>query len=139
MTPHMIASEYARKWRYGPGIGPAPGARPGLGVPAAFLVLVFLTAPAALAQTYTVTINPTLNDLDVRIDHVARTDMLVVRLTNATEQRIRCRLNFDAAPQTPRRSSVNLRPGRTEQSVFRATRKWFSVNVDVVCELATGT
>ena len=138
----MVNPEYSPRQRRGPGIGPAPGgARPGLGGLAAFmvLVLVFLTAPAALAQTYTVTINPTLNDLDVRIDHVARTDMLVVRLTNATEQRIRCRLNFDAAPQTPRRSSVNLRAGRTEQSVFRATRKWFSVNVDVVCELASGT
>jgi hypothetical protein len=135
----MVNPEYSPQQRRGPGIGPAPGARPGLSVLAALMVLVLLTAPAAFAQTYTVRIHPTLNDLDVKIDHVARTDMLVVRLTNNTEQRVRCRLNFDAAPQTPRRSSVNLRPGRTEQSVFRATRKWFSVDVAVVCELSNGT
>lgn len=88
----------------------------------------------SLAQTYTVDIRPTLNGLDIKIEPVASTGMLVIRLTNATDQRVRCRLNFDAAPQTPRRSSVNIEPGRTAQSVLRAQRKWFSVAVDVNCE-----
>jgi len=87
-----------------------------------------------LAQTYTVEIRPTLNDLDVKIEPVATTSMLVVRLTNNMDHRVRCRLRFDASPQTPHRSSLNIDPGRTEQSVFRAQRKWFAVVVEVNCE-----
>jgi hypothetical protein len=112
--------------------------RPGRLSGAAFaLALIVLVAPAAFAQTYTVDVRPTLNDLDVKIEPVAMSGMLVVRLTNNTDGRIRCRLQFDASPQTPFRSSVNVGPGRTEQSVFRARRKWFAVTVDVNCEART--
>jgi len=109
--------------------------RPGrLKTAALALALIVLVAPAAFAQTYTVEIRPTLNDLDVKIEPVATTSMLVVRLTNNMDHRVRCRLRFDASPQTPHRSSLNIDPGRTEQSVFRAQRKWFAVVVEVNCE-----
>ena len=98
------------------------------------LALIVLIAPAAFAQTYTVEIRPTLNDLDVGIEQVAKSGMLVLRLTNNTDQRVRCRLRYDAPPQTTFRSSLNVDPGRTEQSVFRARRKWFAVVVEVNCE-----
>ncbi len=98
------------------------------------LALTVLVAPAAFAQTYTVEVRPTLNDLDVKIEPVAQTSMLVVRLTNNTETRVRCQLRYDASPQTPFRSTVNINPGRTQQSVFRARRKWFAVVVEVTCE-----
>jgi hypothetical protein len=98
------------------------------------LALVVLVAPAAFAQTYTVEIRPTLNDLDVKIEPVSKSSMLVLRLTNNADQRIRCRLRYDAQPQTTFRTSLNIDPGRTEQSVFRARRKWFAVVVEVNCE-----
>ena len=97
---------------------------------------IVLVAPAALAQTYTVEVNPTLNDLDVKIETVAMTGMLVVKLTNDTGQKVRCKLRYDASPQTPYRSTVNIDPGETEQSVFNAQRKWFAVAVEVECEAA---
>ncbi len=109
--------------------------RPGrLKTAALALALIVLVAPAALAQTYTVEIRPTLNDLDVKIEPVSKTSMLVLRLTNNTDQRVRCRLRYDAPPQTTFRSSLNVDPGRTEQSVFNARRKWFAVVVEVNCE-----
>ena len=100
----------------------------------ALLALSTFAMPV-VAQTYSVNINPTLNDLDVKIEPVAQSSMLVVRLTNNTDQRIRCRLRYDAPPQTTFRSSLNVNPGRTEQSVFRARRKWFAVVVEVNCEV----
>jgi hypothetical protein len=113
----------------------AAGRRPGrLTAATLALALIVVVAPAAFAQTYSVEIRPTLNDLDVKIEPVATTSMLVVRLTNNMDHRVRCRLRFDASPQTPHRSSVNIDPGRTEQSVFRAQRKWFAVVVEVNCE-----
>jgi hypothetical protein len=112
--------------------------RPGrLNGAALALALIVLVAPAAFAQTYTVEIRPTLNDLDVKIEPVAQASMLVVRLTNNTDQQIRCRLRYDAPPQTTFRSSLNVNPGRTAQSVFRARRKWFAVVVEVNCEERT--
>jgi hypothetical protein len=109
--------------------------RPGrLNGAALALAAIVLVAPAAFAQTYTVDIRPTLNDLDIKIEPVTRSNMLVMRLTNNTDQRVRCRLRFDAAPQTPFRSNLNVGPGRTEQSVFHARRKWFAVTVEVNCE-----
>ena len=100
------------------------------------LALTVLFAPAAFGQTYTVEVNPELNDLDIKIEPVAMTGMLVVKLTNDTEQKVRCKLRYDASPQTPYRSSLNIEPGATEQSVFRAQRKWFAVAVEVACEAA---
>jgi hypothetical protein len=98
------------------------------------LALIVLVAPAAFAQTYSVEIRPTLNDLDVKIEPVSKSTMLVLRLTNNGDERIRCRLRYDAQPQTPFRTSLNIDPGRTEQSVFHARRKWFAVVVEVNCE-----
>ena len=113
----------------------AAGCRPGhLKRLTLALALIVLVAPAAFAQTYTVEIRPTLNDLDVKIEPVSKSSMLVLRLTNNTDHRIRCRLRYDAAPQTPFRSSLSIDPGRTEQNVFRAQRKWFAVVVEVNCE-----
>ena len=43
----------------------------------------------------------------------------------------------DASPQTPRRSTRNIKPGETISSVFRAQRHWFSVIVDVTCQPAS--
>ena len=108
-----------------------PGRLKGAALALASIVLV---APAVFAQTYTVEIRPTLNDLDVKIEPVSQASMLVVRLTNNTEQRVRCRLRYDAPPQSTFRSSLNINPGRTEQSVFRARRKCFAVVVEVNCE-----
>ena len=100
------------------------------------LSLLALGAPAAHAQSqiYTVDIRPVLNDLDIGIAHVADSRKLIVNLTNNSPTRVRCDLRYDASPQTPRRSSLNIDPGRTEQSVFRAQRKWFAVVVEVNCE-----
>lgn len=97
-------------------------------------VLVLATAALdAHAQTYTVEIRPTLNDLDVKIEHIAQTSMLILKLTNNTDTRVRCDLHFDASPQTPLRSTRSINPGRTISSVLRAQRRWFRVIVDVQC------
>ena len=95
-----------------------------------------LLATVAFAQTYTVQVNATLNDLDIKVEHVAQSTMLIMTLTNNTDTRVRCNLRYDAAPQTPRRSTVFVNPDRTEQNVFRAQRRWFSVTVNVECSPA---
>ena len=111
--------------------------RPGrLNGAACALALTVLFAPAAFGQTYTVEVHPTLNDLDIKIEPVAMTGMLVVKLTNDTDQKVRCKLRLrrlaaDDLPFQPQRQSR-----RTEQSVFRAQRKWFAVAVEVNCEAA---
>lgn len=99
-------------------------------------MLLVAAAPGASAQSqvYTVAIRPTLNDLDVKIEHVADSRMLVVKLTNASPSRVRCNLRFDAPPQTPQRSTRHINPGQRATSVLRAQRRWFAVTVDVVCE-----
>jgi hypothetical protein len=94
--------------------------------------------PAARAQTYSVEIRPVLNGLDIGIEHVAQASMLIVKLTNRTDDRVRCQLVFDASPQTPVRSTRSIRPGRTISSVLRAQRRWFSVIVDVTCQPSPG-
>lgn len=99
------------------------------------LSLLALGAQAAHAQSqiYTVDIRPVLNDLDIKIEHVAQSRMLILNLTNNSPTRVRCNLRYDASPQTPLRATRNINPGRTETSVLRAQRRWFSVTVDVVC------
>lgn len=108
-------------------------------VPFAAAVLMLVAAPVqavAPSQVYTVEVRPTLNDVAVAIDYVAQSTMLVMRLTNNGDVRVRCTLNYDASPQTPRRSTVFIEPGRTEQNALRAQRRWFSVTVDVECRPA---
>jgi hypothetical protein len=97
--------------------------------------LLVLAAPAAQAQSqvYTVDIRPVLNDLDIKIEHVADSRMLVVNLTNNSPTRVRCDLRFDASPQTPQRSTRHINPGQRGSSTLRAQRRWFSVTVDVEC------
>jgi hypothetical protein len=101
------------------------------------LALLLMTALAlaahAQSQTYTVEVRPVLNDLDVKIEQVAQASTLVIRLTNNSPTRVRCNVRFDASPQTPVRRTHNIDPGRTESSVLRAQRRWFSVTVDVEC------
>jgi hypothetical protein len=87
----------------------------------------------AQSQTYTVDIRPALNGLDISIEPVASSSMLVVNLTNNSPTRVRCNLVFDASPQTPLRTTRHINPGQRETSTLRAQRRWFSVTVDVVC------
>jgi hypothetical protein len=108
--------------------------RRSLGISA--LLALSLAAPDALAQTYSVNIKPTLNGLDIKVEPVAQSGVLVVKLTNKTGQKVRCDLRYDAAPQPLYRKTTFVDPGKTEQSVFRAKRKWLSVDVAVECTLA---
>ena len=101
----------------------------------AVLALATLAIDAS-AQTYSVDIKPTLNDLDIKIEPVATTGMLVVNLTNHTDKKVRCDLRYDASPQPIYRKTTYVEPGKTEPSVFKARRKWHSVSVDVECEAA---
>lgn len=98
------------------------------------LLAVAMLTPIAIAQTYAVNIKPTLHDLDIKIEPVATTAMLVIKLTNRTDAKVRCDLRYDAAPQTPYQKTTYVDPGKTEQSTFRAKRKWLSVDVDVECK-----
>ena len=97
-----------------------------------------LSMPAtdALAQIYSVNVNRTLDGLDIGVEPVAQSGLLVVKLTNKTEQKVRCDLRYDAAPQPLYRKTTYVDAGKTEQSVFRAKRKWLSVDVAVECKLA---
>jgi hypothetical protein len=101
-------------------------------------VVLALSMPAAeaIAQTYSVNVNPTLNGLDIGVEPVAQSGVLVMRLTNKTDKKVRCDLRYDAAPQPLYRKTTYVDPGKTEQSVFRAKRKWLSVDVAVECRLA---
>jgi hypothetical protein len=104
-----------------------------LGPPVALALA--LLAPVAFSQTtYSVNINTKLHDLDVKVEPVATTGVLFVKLTNNTETKVRCDIRYDAAPQPLYRKTTYVDPGKTEQSVFRAKRKWFSVDVDVDCQ-----
>jgi hypothetical protein len=97
------------------------------------LCVALVSLPVA-AQTYSVKVHPQLNDLDIKIETVEGTGMLVVKLTNATAGKVRCDLRYDAAPQTPYRKTTYVDPGKTEQSVFQAKRKWMTVDVNVECK-----
>ena len=79
------------------------------------LSLLALGAQAAHAQSqiYTVDIRPVLNDLDIKIEHVAQSRMLILNLTNNSPTRVRCNLRYDASPQTPLRATRHINPGRT--------------------------
>ena len=112
--------------------GPGAGRR-GLG-PALLAIVACLLGSVALAQTYDVKVNAELNGLDVKIEPVAMTGMLVVKLTNQTTQKVRCNLRYDASPQALYRKTTYIDPGKTEQSEFRAKRKWFEVEVAVECQ-----
>jgi hypothetical protein len=99
----------------------------------AALLAFVVPASQAQSQVYTVDIRPVLNDLDIKIEHVADSRMLVVNLTNNSPTRVRCDLRFDASPQTPHRVTRHINPGQRGSSTLRAQRRWFSVTVDVEC------
>jgi len=110
-------------------------------VPAALLGLLLaggLLSQAAWAQStdYTVDVQPTLNGLPIKIEPVPFSGRLVMKLTNSGAEKVRCDLRYDASPQPIRRSYVYLNPGETAENSFQAKRKWFSVTVDVTCELS---
>jgi hypothetical protein len=107
--------------------------RPMLGAVALSLLGLGAQPADAQSQSYTVDIRPELNGLDIKIEHVANTHMLVLNLTNNSPTRVRCNLHYDASPQTPFRTTRHIVPGQRETSVLRAQRRWFSVTVDVVC------
>jgi hypothetical protein len=98
------------------------------------ILLLGFVARDASAQTYSVEIRPTLNDLEIKIEQVPQTSVLIIRLTNKESTRVRCVLNFNASPQTPRRSTRTINPGETISSTFHAQRRWIRVIVDVTCQ-----
>jgi hypothetical protein len=117
-------------------IGPRRhGPRPQVAL--ALALALAAVASAVVAQTYTVNVNPSLNGLDIQIEPISNATMLVVKLTNKADQKVRCKLKYDASPQPLERKTVYIDPGKTEQSVLQAKRNWFSVDVDVECQLAT--
>ncbi|HSQ70188.1 MAG TPA: hypothetical protein VLM41_08885 [Steroidobacteraceae bacterium] len=99
-------------------------------------VALAMLASNSFAQTYSVEIRPKLNDLDVKIEHVEMSRMLVVKLTNNTSRKVRCELRYDASPQPLRRATVFVGAGKTEQNAFQQQQTWFSVTVDVECQPA---
>lgn len=90
-------------------------------------------APDALAASYSVAVNPTLNGLDIKVEPVAQEGMLFVKLTNKTDAKVRCDLQYNAAPELPHRTSEFVDPGKDATSSFKASRKWHAVAVDVKC------
>ena len=100
-------------------------------------LLLALAAFEAPAQNYSVEIRPVLNDLDITIEQIPQSSMLILRLTNKSATRVRCQLVFDAPPQRLTRSTRSINPGQTISSELRAQRKWFRVVVDVTCTEST--
>jgi hypothetical protein len=93
-------------------------------------------SPAAFAQNYTVTINPTLNGLDVKFSYQAEAGMLVVSMTNNADRKVRCDFQYNAPPQFPYNTSEFAQPGKTVTSIFRGSGAWFAVTVNVTCVAA---
>ena len=87
----------------------------------------------ALAANYTVDVQSELGGLPVDIDTVPMDGVLVVKITNNADVKVRCDLRYDASPQPIGRSYVFIEPGKTEQDAFRAKRNWYQVAVEVKC------
>jgi hypothetical protein len=94
-----------------------------------------VAAPVAWAATYTVEVQSELGGLPIAIDTVPMDGVLVVKLTNNTDVKVRCDLRYDASPQPIGRSYVFIEPGKTEQDAFRAKRNWYQVAVEVKCKV----
>ena len=90
-----------------------------------------------MAQTYSVNVNPSLNGLDVKIEPISNSTMLVVKLTNNADQKVRCKLKYDASPQPLERKTVYIESWQDGAERIAGEAKWFSVDVDVDCQLAT--
>lgn len=83
--------------------------------------------------SYTVKVNPTLNGLNVNLEPISAPDVLIMKIANKSDKKIRCDFVYDAQPQRMKRTSAFVNAGDTGQNVFRATDRWFNVNVDVTC------
>jgi len=105
----------------------------------AALATGLLAALAASAEaTYTVELKSELNGLPLKVETVENPGMLVVKVTNQGDAKVRCDLRYDASPQPIGRGHLYVEAGKTEQHAFRAQRKWFTVTVDVTCKLVGG-
>jgi len=93
-----------------------------------------LAEPARAQVTYTVNVKEELNGLDVKVEPVPNSGLLVVNLTNNSQQKVKCTVKFQADPQVPSRSYVFVDPGKRSSATLRATQKWFDVDVDVNCK-----
>ena len=104
---------------------------------AGWLAAIAMTAFAhtAAAQDYTVNVTQELNGLDIKIEPVSNTGLLVVNLQNNTAQKVKCNVNFQADPQVPNRSFVFIESGKSSAATLRATQRWFEVDVDVKCKV----
>lgn len=93
-------------------------------------------APPAWTQTtYSVDVQSELGGLPVEIDTVPMEGVLVVKITNGADVKVRCDLRYDASPQPIGRSYVYVEPGKTAQDAFRAKRTWYQVAVEVKCKV----
>ena len=95
------------------------------------------TLGARAEATYHVNLQTELNGLDVQVETVENPAMLVVRLTNAATQKVKCTLRFDAQPQPLSRKTVYVEVGKTEEAPFMASARWFDVDLQVKCEPAS--
>ena len=98
-----------------------------------FVAAGVLSFGAHAQVSYTVTVNPTLNGLNVGLEPISAPDVLIMKIANKSDKKIRCDFAYDAAPQRMTRTSSFVDAGESGQNVFRATDHWFSVNVDVTC------
>lgn len=104
-----------------------------IGAVAGILVLA-LAASVVLAQNYAVDVYAELSGLDVKVEPAPTNGLLAIKLTNNTDRKVRCDLVYDASPQPLYRTTAWLKPHEKAQSVFRAKRKWTSVDVRVHCK-----
>jgi hypothetical protein len=100
------------------------------------VVLALAAAAAAASATYTVKLESEFHGLDIKVETVENPGALILKLTNASDRKVRCKLRYDAAPQPLARRTVYIEPGKTEDNVFAAKRKWFNVDVAVDCKPA---
>ncbi|HET9693309.1 MAG TPA: hypothetical protein VFP48_02915 [Steroidobacteraceae bacterium] len=100
------------------------------------LGLMLASVVAFAEATYEVRVESELNGLDVKISTVENPGGLIVQLRNDSPQKVRCTLRLDAQPQPLVRKTVYVAPGKSEDAVFAAKRKWFEADVRVECEPA---
>lgn len=101
------------------------------------LAVAGLAEPAFAQVTYEVNVKEELNGLDIKVEPVPNPGMLVVNLTNNTQQKVKCTVAFQADPQIPSRSFVFIDPGKRSSATLRAAQKWFDVDVDVNCKVSS--
>lgn len=101
---------------------------------ATLLCLAGATLPALAQVNYTVNVTSELNGLDIKIEPVSNAGLLVVNLTNGTDGKVKCIVEFQADPQVPSRSFVFVEAGQRSSATLRATQRWFEVDVNVSCK-----